>query len=402
MNRVATDLLATGCVKAGNARTFGHSQHDAASKWVKGRLALPANASARIVLVGHSFGGDTAIEVAEGRGGLFPNPYLSNHTIHRLVQVDSVGIGDEVLPNNVTGGLNIWQTSTGFSYLTEPEGASVVKRSTNVHAETHFGVANTAITHTNIDDFPTNVGDPNVRGLLVKYVLFGTLPVGAGVTAPVAAAFNPQFQGLAAISPSSLPGTSWDSGVLSLNPPVILSANESVYVHVDFGGALLFDSLADLDGPSTEIVSMDLIGSVMSGPSDDIDVEVQLDGASDSDQVDQLESTFVMSGGGVSGVLESVNSDFIDGSVVAPDGITIEIAQDEDGEIEISALRVVIQADTITQAPVGGAIELLTSDGASSTGAERFATGAAAAVVAALTAAAWFVWRREWRREARR
>lgn len=188
----------------------------------------------------------------------------------------------------------------------------------------------------------------------MEFVTKGILPTGAGVIGPVAAI--PSISGsqqLAASSPSPLPGTTWDSGVVPLNPPVNLVADENFYAHIDFGGTL---QIVDRDPPSTEIVSMELIGSVLSGPSDDFQVEVQLDEATEL-RTSEVESIITMSGGSASVV---VDFDFIDGPATA-NGITIEALQDGDGEIEITALRVVIQADSIAQLPVGGTTELLVS-----------------------------------------
>lgn len=128
MDAIKKELIDSGCVTKANVERFGHSQHASATAWIKARLA--ANPGAEIVLVGHSWGADTAIEVADD----YLNPM--GLTVHRLVQIDSKGVGDEVKPGNVTTGLNIWQQATG---LFEIQGAKNVKGSTNVQAETHLG-----------------------------------------------------------------------------------------------------------------------------------------------------------------------------------------------------------------------------------------------------------------------
>lgn len=91
-----------------------------------------------LVLVGHSLGGDSVIELAED--------YLSQRHVDLTVQIDSVGIGDEVLPTNVGVGFNYFQISTGFF---EPQGAMFVSGATNINVETYF--KDPTITHTSID-----------------------------------------------------------------------------------------------------------------------------------------------------------------------------------------------------------------------------------------------------------
>ena len=96
-----------------------------------------------VVLIGHSFGGDAAIKFAKGP--------LANHNIDidLLIQLDSVGIGDEELPNQVSVGTNYFQISPSPFQV---QGAKSVSGSTNVHVEAHYNVDNTVITHTTIDD----------------------------------------------------------------------------------------------------------------------------------------------------------------------------------------------------------------------------------------------------------
>ncbi|MDE0004868.1 MAG: alpha/beta hydrolase, partial [Rhodospirillaceae bacterium] len=57
-----------------------------------------------LVLIGHSYGGATVIEVAEELNAI---PV----SIALLVQIDSVGLNDDELPNNVERGVNYSQRS---------------------------------------------------------------------------------------------------------------------------------------------------------------------------------------------------------------------------------------------------------------------------------------------------
>lgn len=97
-----------------------------------------------LVVIGHSWGGDEAIELAsDARVPV---------AVDVLVQLDSWGRGDEVLPSGVRRGLNYYQISTS---LWEIQGATSVRGSTNVHVEGLYEdqqVTDADITHTQIDD----------------------------------------------------------------------------------------------------------------------------------------------------------------------------------------------------------------------------------------------------------
>jgi len=97
------------------------------------KAAKAANPDERVILVGHSYGGDSVIEVAKALA-------KERICVDLLIQIDSVGVGDEEKPSNVNTGVNIWSTSW-WSLIW---GASSVEGSTNI------GVDNT--THTGIDD----------------------------------------------------------------------------------------------------------------------------------------------------------------------------------------------------------------------------------------------------------
>lgn len=99
-----------------------------------------------LILIGHSFGGSSAIQLAENF--LAPNGINVDLTF----QIDSVdnpygAPSDNALPNNVNAGYNYYQISTGFF---EPQGETFVEGATNINTEIYFN--DTSITHTNIDD----------------------------------------------------------------------------------------------------------------------------------------------------------------------------------------------------------------------------------------------------------
>ena len=95
-----------------------------------------------LVLAGHSFGVNVAVE--------FTLNYLepAGIPVDVLVQFDSVGANDGILPASVGLGLNYHQVSTGFF---EPQGEFTVVGATNVYVESDYGVSDSAITHTEID-----------------------------------------------------------------------------------------------------------------------------------------------------------------------------------------------------------------------------------------------------------
>jgi len=94
------------------------------------------------VLVGHSFGANSAIELVTD----FLAP--AQITVDLLIQLDSVGASDDAVPAGVLQGINYYQVSTG---LFEPQGESSVAGATNIQVEALYGVANSDISHTQID-----------------------------------------------------------------------------------------------------------------------------------------------------------------------------------------------------------------------------------------------------------
>lgn len=122
-------------------QVFEWSEQDEAADWIF------ANASERatLVLIGHSFGGHSALQVANN------NLKPEGIGVDLTIQIDSVANFDggvnNVLPTNVDVGFNYFQISTGFF---EPQGVHVVTGATNINTEVLFG--DTSITHTSIDN----------------------------------------------------------------------------------------------------------------------------------------------------------------------------------------------------------------------------------------------------------
>jgi hypothetical protein len=122
-------------------QVFEWSEQDEAADWIF------ANASERatLVLIGHSFGGHSALQVANN------NLKPVGIGVDLTIQIDSVANFDgginNVLPTNVDVGFNYFQISTGFF---EPQGVHVVTGATNFNTEVLFG--DTSITHTSIDN----------------------------------------------------------------------------------------------------------------------------------------------------------------------------------------------------------------------------------------------------------
>jgi pimeloyl-ACP methyl ester carboxylesterase len=139
------DLLNTRLAAAGIpdylGQVFEWDEHDAALDWVQ----LHAVTRGTLVLIGHSFGGNSALQLADG----YLNPL--NVTVDLTVQIDPVknffAGANDVLPGNVEVGFNYYQISTGFF---EPQGEDFVSGATNINAEVLFNDA--TITHTSIDD----------------------------------------------------------------------------------------------------------------------------------------------------------------------------------------------------------------------------------------------------------
>jgi len=117
-----------------------HEDQDAAVGKVE--KVLRDNPSAKVAVVGHSLGGDSAVEVSQTLG-------KKDIEVDLLVQIDSVGAFDEKKPANVKRGINIFSTSGDGI-----DGARQVEGSVNVGLE--------GTTHTDIDN------DPRTHDIVVQ------------------------------------------------------------------------------------------------------------------------------------------------------------------------------------------------------------------------------------------
>lgn len=93
-----------------------------------------------IILVGHSFGGDTAVEIANELDSLEHN----FRKVNLLVTMDAVGFGNDIIPQNVKEHLNIF----GENDLFLNDGPHVARR----HEMTNVKNILSPLDHTDIDD----------------------------------------------------------------------------------------------------------------------------------------------------------------------------------------------------------------------------------------------------------
>lgn len=122
---------------------FEWTQRQEAFDWVQRETANRST----LVLIGHSFGGNSALQLASD----FLKPV--GVAVDLTIQIDPVknfySGANDVLPTNVDVGLNYYQISTGFF---EPQGEDVVQGATNINVEELF--IDRSITHTSIDNDP--------------------------------------------------------------------------------------------------------------------------------------------------------------------------------------------------------------------------------------------------------
>jgi pimeloyl-ACP methyl ester carboxylesterase len=161
MDFLNTTLAASG-IPNYLGQVFEWTERQQAFDWIQ------QNSSDRstLVLIGHSFGGSSALQVAND----FLRPV--GVTVDLTIQLDSVtnffGGTNNVLPTNVDLGINYYQISTG---LFDPQGEDFVMGAANFNAEVVFN--DTAITHTSIDD------DPRMHFLIAQNIRDNLNPVTA-------------------------------------------------------------------------------------------------------------------------------------------------------------------------------------------------------------------------------
>ncbi len=117
------------------SRIYGWDQQDEIIKEIK-KVAL----NQPVILVGHSFGGDTAIEIADALDSL----EHGFRPVDLLVTMDAVGFKNDVIPQNVRKHLNIF----GESSLVLNDGPHVARR----HEMTDVKNILSPLDHTDLDD----------------------------------------------------------------------------------------------------------------------------------------------------------------------------------------------------------------------------------------------------------
>jgi len=117
------------------ARIYGYDQKDQIINEIK-----KTHKDYPIILVGHSFGGDTAVEVANELDSLEHN----SRKVNLLVTMDAVGFGNDIIPQNVKEHLNIFGENDFFLN----DGPHVARR----HEMTNVKNILSPLDHTEIDD----------------------------------------------------------------------------------------------------------------------------------------------------------------------------------------------------------------------------------------------------------
>ncbi len=94
----------------------------------------------KIILVGHSLGGDTAVEIANTLDSL---PY-DFRTVDLLITMDSIGMNNDIIPQNVKKHLNVF----GENSFILNDGPHVARRNEKTEVQNIL----TPVDHTEIDD----------------------------------------------------------------------------------------------------------------------------------------------------------------------------------------------------------------------------------------------------------
>lgn len=117
------------------SRLYGWNQKDEILKEIEKR-----EKSQPIILVGHSFGGDTAVEIADALDSLEYN----FRPVDLLVTIDAVGFNNDIIPQNVKKHLNVF----GENDLFLNDGPHVARR----HEKTDVINILSPLDHTELDD----------------------------------------------------------------------------------------------------------------------------------------------------------------------------------------------------------------------------------------------------------
>jgi hypothetical protein len=117
------------------SRMYGWNQKDEIIAEIKKR-----EKSQPIILVGHSFGGDTAVEVANELDSLEHN----FRPVNLLITMDAIGFNNDIIPQNVKKHLNIFGETSWFLN----DGPHVARR----HELTDVKNILSPLDHTDIDD----------------------------------------------------------------------------------------------------------------------------------------------------------------------------------------------------------------------------------------------------------
>ncbi len=117
------------------ARIYGWNQKDEILAEIK-----KTHASSPVILVGHSLGGDTAVEVANEMDSL----EHKFRPVDLLITMDSTGFNNDIIPQNVKNHLNVFGENNTFLN----DGPHVARR----HDKTNVKNILSALDHTALDD----------------------------------------------------------------------------------------------------------------------------------------------------------------------------------------------------------------------------------------------------------
>lgn len=117
------------------ARIYGWDQHDEIVEQIS-----QVQDNQPVILVGHSFGGDTALEVADTLDSL----EHGFRKVDLLIMIDAVGSDNDIIPQNVKNHLNVF----GENNLLLNDGPHVARR----HEMTNVKNILSPLDHTDLDD----------------------------------------------------------------------------------------------------------------------------------------------------------------------------------------------------------------------------------------------------------